>query len=242
MIKFFRKIRQNLIMENKTGKYLKYAFGEIVLVIIGILIALSINNWNEHRKLKIEEQNSLIDLRSEVASNIEALTKTIASHQKSYDVAKKLKDLFNDRAAFDNMPDSIFHANYLQMVNNATFDPKLGILKSLISSGKINTLSNKELLYSISSLEDEIKDALEDQLRIDEQMPDFIRSIHVNSAVIIDGKFQGQDYKSRYENPEFRIMVLMLYNTWRPGGLLEEQTLLETFKHILALIDQEIKK
>ena len=50
MIKFFRKIRQNLLMENKTGKYFKYAIGEIVLVVIGILIALSINNWNEQKK------------------------------------------------------------------------------------------------------------------------------------------------------------------------------------------------
>jgi len=50
MIKFFRKIRQNLLMENKTGKYFKYAIGEIVLVVIGILIALQINNWNEGRK------------------------------------------------------------------------------------------------------------------------------------------------------------------------------------------------
>jgi hypothetical protein len=47
MIKFFRHIRQSLILENKTGKYLKYAIGEIVLVVIGILIALQINNWNE---------------------------------------------------------------------------------------------------------------------------------------------------------------------------------------------------
>ena len=55
MIKFFRKIRQNLLMENKTGKYFKYAIGEIILVVIGILIALSINNWNEDRKAKINE-------------------------------------------------------------------------------------------------------------------------------------------------------------------------------------------
>ena len=50
MIKFFRKIRQNLLMENRTGKYFKYAIGEIVLVVIGILIALQINNWNENQK------------------------------------------------------------------------------------------------------------------------------------------------------------------------------------------------
>ena len=59
MIKFFRKIRQNLLSEGKTGKYFKYAIGEIVLVVIGILIALQINNWNESRKMKIEEKKML---------------------------------------------------------------------------------------------------------------------------------------------------------------------------------------
>ena len=56
MIKFFRKIRQNLLSEGKTGKYFKYAIGEIVLVVIGILIALGINNWNENRKNKQAEK------------------------------------------------------------------------------------------------------------------------------------------------------------------------------------------
>ncbi|MFT7066002.1 MAG: hypothetical protein ACJAUO_001580, partial [Sediminicola sp.] len=50
MIKFFRKIRQKMLTENKFSKYLLYAIGEIILVVIGILIALSINNWNENRK------------------------------------------------------------------------------------------------------------------------------------------------------------------------------------------------
>jgi len=50
MINFFRAIRQNLVNEGKASKYLKYAVGEIVLVVIGILIALQINNWNENRK------------------------------------------------------------------------------------------------------------------------------------------------------------------------------------------------
>ncbi len=63
MIKFFRKIRQNLLNENKTGKYFKYAIGEIVLVVIGILIALQINNWNENNnknKIKASYITSLI--------------------------------------------------------------------------------------------------------------------------------------------------------------------------------------
>ena len=63
MIKFFRKIRRNLLSEGKTGKYLKYAIGEIVLVVIGILIALSINNWNQSRNKIIQLDNiySIVD-------------------------------------------------------------------------------------------------------------------------------------------------------------------------------------
>lgn len=62
MIKFFRRIRQKLLMENRASKYLLYAIGEIVLVVIGILIALQINNWNENRKLQNAQNLLLIDL------------------------------------------------------------------------------------------------------------------------------------------------------------------------------------
>lgn len=62
MIKFFRKIRQNLLSEGKIGRYFKYAIGEIVLVVIGILIALQINNWNENQKAKEFEKNVLKEI------------------------------------------------------------------------------------------------------------------------------------------------------------------------------------
>jgi len=62
MIKFFRRIRQQLLMENRASKYLLYAIGEIVLVVIGILIALQINNWNENRKIQNAQHLLLIDL------------------------------------------------------------------------------------------------------------------------------------------------------------------------------------
>ncbi|WP_299164811.1 DUF6090 family protein, partial [uncultured Eudoraea sp.] len=57
MINFFRRIRKKLADDNKPLKYMRYAIGEIVLVVIGILIALSINNWNDYRKDRIEEKN-----------------------------------------------------------------------------------------------------------------------------------------------------------------------------------------
>lgn len=60
MIKFFRHIRQKLLSESKFSKYLFYAVGEIILVVIGILIALQINNWNEGRKRQNLDRNLLI--------------------------------------------------------------------------------------------------------------------------------------------------------------------------------------
>ena len=81
MIKFFRKIRYNLIEKNKTGKYLKYAIGEIVLVVIGILIALQINNWNENKKTHRNQQNNLQLIKVEMTNNLQAV----------FEVKKELK-------------------------------------------------------------------------------------------------------------------------------------------------------
>jgi len=70
MIKFFRKIRYNLIEQNKTGKYFKYAIGEIILVVIGILIALSINNWNEEKKTQQRIVSFLIEIQNNLDNDI----------------------------------------------------------------------------------------------------------------------------------------------------------------------------
>ncbi|TYA57477.1 DUF6090 family protein [Formosa maritima] len=71
MIKFFRKIRQKLLSENNFRKYLIYAVGEIILVVIGILIALQINNWNEKEKLKAEEIKFLKNFKESLNTDIE---------------------------------------------------------------------------------------------------------------------------------------------------------------------------
>src|SRR6056297_3604459 len=71
MIKFFRRIRQKLLAENKFSKYLLYAIGEIILVVIGILIALSINNWNEGIKIKAKEREILLHMKRNLESNLQ---------------------------------------------------------------------------------------------------------------------------------------------------------------------------
>ena len=85
MIKFFRKFRQNLLSEGKTGKYLKYAIGEIILVVIGILIALQINNWNEDRKSEAKKQDYYVQLLDDLNNDIVSVQNTIKEfsyHQK----------------------------------------------------------------------------------------------------------------------------------------------------------------
>jgi sensor domain CHASE-containing protein len=87
MAKFFRKIRYDLIEKNKTGKYFKYAIGEIALVVIGILIALYINNWNENRIEKKEVTNYIKQIKTELKSDI--IHYTFRSYKRSFTVNVK---------------------------------------------------------------------------------------------------------------------------------------------------------
>lgn len=83
MIKFFRKIRQNLLRNNKFSKYLLYAIGEIVLVVIGILIALQINNWNQQRISTEYEKKLLTELRNTITADYNLLQMAIDGNKRS---------------------------------------------------------------------------------------------------------------------------------------------------------------
>jgi len=93
MIKFFRKIRQRLLMENRTGKYLKYAVGEIVLVVIGTLIALQINNWNENRITKNLTKSYLLNIKSDLKADTITF---VAGIKRSIKTLEKQKNLLNN--------------------------------------------------------------------------------------------------------------------------------------------------
>lgn len=140
MFKFFRRIRQNVLSEGKTGKYLTYAFGEIVLVVIGILIALQINNWNEERKTT-----------EQLHGYLSGLSKNIQSDTLKINQVKALRIRQNIAAAdyinytyLDSMPMNlvprivrILGEQYLN-VNQSGFD-------ALKSSGYIANLKGKRL-------------------------------------------------------------------------------------------------
>jgi hypothetical protein len=150
MIKFFRKIRQNLLMENKTGKYFKYAIGEIILVVIGILIALQINNWNENSKERTIEQEYLVSLNEEFNHNLIELDSVIKSNTFNRDNALELSNLMG--------PDSpsITEKEFANLAMNTTnwevqYRPNQAVLDEIISSGKLAIFSNNKLKFTLSS-------------------------------------------------------------------------------------------
>tara|TARA_R110000764_G_scaffold240046_1_gene341787 strand:+ start:69386 stop:69697 length:312 start_codon:yes stop_codon:yes gene_type:complete len=91
MIKFFRNIRKSLLNAGKTGKYLKYALGEIVLVVIGILIALQINNWNEDRKNARMEIQVLREISENLGEDILSLENDVQLNKLPFKMSVILK-------------------------------------------------------------------------------------------------------------------------------------------------------
>ena len=238
MIPVYRKIFKKMAEDNKPMKYMRYAIGEILLVIIGILIAVSINGWNEDRKLKKEEQSILKDLKQEMIVNLKALEDAIDKNEQSFQAAIEMRDLFNDRGTFNEMSDSMFNTLIEKLNFNRTYDPQNGILNSIISSGKINQLSDKELKYLLASLKDLTIDALENKVQRDELM----KSSWENAMIIEDDKVQGYNVKSLYDHPDFRWATNHFFYYQRKEGLEEESGLKSTLEHIIELIDQNIEK
>ncbi|WP_373522669.1 DUF6090 family protein [Aquiflexum sp.] len=164
MIKFFRHIRQKLLSEDKFSRYLLYAIGEIVLVVIGILIALSINNWNEYRKETNFEQKILRELKSDFEYNESELNSNII---KSSTLASNCDSLL----ALFNLPkaevDPINYFNYTRRLGGySTFSPSNGALNALISSGNLYIIKNDSLRMHLARWSGMIEDAREDEMRL----------------------------------------------------------------------------
>ncbi len=156
MIKFFRKIRQNLVMENKTGKYFKYAIGEIILVVIGILIALQINNWNQDSKTNIKEQALLIALKQELTTNLKELNTIIEVNRKRNEGAHKLASILSPKKpTLSNI--EISKLWYNTFAREAVYKPSLGVINEAISSGSLSIIKNTKLRDFFASIESELQ-------------------------------------------------------------------------------------
>lgn len=151
MFKFFNNIRHDLLNKGETVKYLRYAIGEIVLVVIGILIALSIDNWNDNRHDREAEKNYYRNLRQELQDdrrNIEGQIMFNAAYAAQYQYGMELINL-NDRSQKDSL--STIAVN---LVNYSDFDRRGNIYETTVNSGDIKLLRNDEIIERLRQLEE----------------------------------------------------------------------------------------
>lgn len=144
MINFFKHIRKSYLMENKTGKYFKYAIGEIILVVIGILIALQINNWNENRKENIKTLSFLENIKNDLVQDTIQINRTLKNVKY---VIEDLKTLLKSEGFTNtNLDSSILKLGivyYKYSINKQTYD-------KLVNSGITELANSKTLFDSIN--------------------------------------------------------------------------------------------
>lgn len=147
MIKFFRKIRQGLLSENKFRKYLIYAIGEIVLVVIGILIALSINNWNENNKSTKSENKALLDLKKEFTSNMNELFRICSFRAQNDSLLREYLNLItNPDIEIEDKIELEIPGVFL-----AQWGAKSTVLSGIVNSGGLDKIKNDSLKVHLSS-------------------------------------------------------------------------------------------
>jgi len=249
MIKFFRKIRQNLLMENKTGEYLKYAVGEIFLVITGILIALSINNWNTNKLDRISEADYLKRLSNDLVSDTLTYNwtyKLILEKQEA--LGNVIAHLTNNEN--DSM-DSISLLYNLRQGMNFTFahpKPVTSTFEELKNTGNFIKIENSEMRSIISKYYFEVEHQYKriEQKRISpnygDEIDKIIPDLGLNNGEI---NYRGDlvsynEIVDNINNPEFKKLVISEFNLAvfmqpiQKKGLKESKILLSQIKDELV--------
>ena len=246
MIKFFSKIRYGLMEQNpptgRTGKnvkptlpagrYLKYAIGEIILVVFGILIALSINNWNENRRNIVKKETLLKALQIEFTSNLRQLDSVIYYGNMVVKNTRKLMKI-DPQKSFEMVLDSIPY--WLQYSSfRWTFDPLNGALRSGISSGEIHLIKNDSLSNLLFGWQDFVADAKEGEVRTIEALK--------ASKTVIERHIRLIDYKNVYKPSLGKSKFSSDYQSLFSDPLYEDYLGEREFSMEYAMVDLNLVK
>ena len=178
MLTFFRRIRKGLVDSSQARnpvsnsprleRYILYAIGEILLVMVGILLALQVNNWNEWRKDREKEKVLLSQLHNEFVNNKVKLEKVVVSNLEKLKGIREIINLFP--IDINTIDRETLHA-YLTMdkdyqIGTATFDPSNAIINAISSNASIDLISNDHLKHKILSWQAILEDYTEDERTI----------------------------------------------------------------------------
>jgi len=241
MIKFFRKIRQKMLTENKFSKYLIYAIGEITLVVIGILIALQINNWNEKRKDVQREIKMLTDLQNDIKYNIGNINEGITtSLEKGLVHSQKILLAFEKQTKYDSTMIEDFNFYYY------FWDPdfRYASFENLKKEG-VNLISNDSLRNKIIELYEIDMDILDvsDLNRHNDYMTSVGNRI-LNKHFYIDtetGNTLPFDYETMMSDNEYYSFTTFFLRNQRMAWWKSKQ-FIEKAKLLNEDITQEIKQ
>ncbi len=231
MITLFRKIRQKLIFENKIGNYLKYAIGEILLVVIGILIALQVNNWNENRKNKREGMAILSNLKSELKEDFSMMAYTIErleSRKASADflyqlITNETENIEMDSAA---IVEALMRSGYIHK-----FVPSFAVYNEIQNSGKLNLIRSENIKKHLAIY----KSRVEENLRIESPYEITLKDFE-KKAVYFLSEIPLSENKKITES--YRLINFNL------GDIYEDKAFLSLLKHIsyITAIELNLKK
>jgi hypothetical protein len=238
MIKFFRRIRYNLIRENNTSKYIKYAIGEIILVLIGILLALAISDWNTDRLNKQSEIASLIEMKKSILIDLERtkeLQKKVNTSVSNISHLQKL--LKNKDYTYTKDLDTLFGEVYglrILKLNNAFYEDLKSIGLNLIRDENLRMRivelfeKNHEKINWINELEMSINDVNRPY-----HLKHFHNLVFASNATPNNFDFVWKD--SYYHNiVDYRLITLQ-YNQVKDYALT-----IELMSAIVAAIDKYI--
>ncbi len=251
MIKFFRHIRQRMIKENRVSKYLLYAIGEIVLVVIGILIALQINTWSKERQRNNQEIIYLEDLKRDFLFDIETLEKRVAQNDKAFESGTQVMTLISSKTDFSDKDKVNLYQLITPLCAESFFIPEQGTIHQIEASSAGNYIQNKALKDQIfryySSREREEKNMEQSvQLYQHNFVTPNLLSIGID-PVIAEIAFNGTyeldpiDYSSLVKNKQF-LTALFLKTTMCTNQNNMYQSVQKEAEYIITLINDELKK
>ncbi|MCH2490864.1 MAG: DUF6090 family protein [Flavobacteriales bacterium] len=206
MIKFFQKIRQRLLSENKFSKYLIYAIGEIVLVVIGILIALSINEWNDKKK---NTQSELI-YYCRILEDIELDKQRIVElkNESDYRIDLSQKVLLElDGGTKDK---NYIINQFILATRSEIYEPRNVTFKDLISSGNLKLLTDISIKNSLIQYYSELENK---QSQLKQNRDEITKEVFelVNTSVEI-GAIQEFEYVQQLLSPE--VLQILSKEDW----------------------------
>ncbi|HEY5689380.1 MAG TPA: DUF6090 family protein [Yeosuana sp.] len=253
MIPFFRKIRKTLADDKKPIKYMRYAIGEIVLVVIGILIALSINNWNEHRKLKIDERELLTNLSIEFNRKLDELEGKNQGRIENIKGIDQLLQIISKRDSIINDEEIIKIIGGLQTMYEV--NEEFSIIELLFSSGKINTISNGSLKANLISWPDKLEEMFEEQRTVKDivvhqlnpLINTYVSQAYINNKYwsfrgvknIVESPFEN-DFEVLFSDRRFESLIASKRSLLR-ANIRDTKILIEAAKSILEMIKKELK-